>query len=204
MTTATMPQPATNPGIPPWVPTSFYRLSLDQFEAMIDAGILGKHDHVHLIDGILIDKMTQNNPHATADELCGGAISRVIPPGWHVRGGKPIRIPGLASRPEPDRSVVRGTVRDFALRTPEPSELAMVAEISDASLADDRKLATLYGLAGIPIYWIINLVDAQVEVYSRPGPSGYEALEVLAPGHILSVVLDGVEVGRIPVEDILP
>src|SRR5262249_39741290 len=153
---------------------------------------------VQLIDGFLVSKMTENDPHATADMLCGEELQRVLPPGWHIRPGKPIRIPGLASRPEPDRSVVRGTVRDFALRTPGPTDLAMVVEVSDASLADDRKLATLYGLAGVPIYWIINLVDGQVEVYSRPRPSGYEALEVLAPGHVLSVVIDGVEVGQIP------
>ena len=204
MSTATMTQPATIPGIPPWVPTSFYRLTLEQYETMIDAGILGKRDRVHLIDGFLVSKLTENDPHATADVLCGEELDRVIPPGWHTRPGKPIRITGLTSRPEPDRSVVRGAVRDYARRTPGPADLAMVVEVSDATLADDRKLAGLYGLAGIPFYWIVNLVDGQVEVYSRPGPAGYEALEVLAPGHALSVVIDGAEVGQIAVDDILP
>jgi Uma2 family endonuclease len=204
MSTAVLTQPATIPGIPPWVPTSFYRLTLEQYEAMVDAGILGKRDRVHLIDGFLVSKMTENDPHATADELCAEALSQVIPAGWRVRAGKPIRIPGLTSRPEPDRSVVRGGIRNYAHRTPGPADLALVVEVSDATLADDRKLAVLYGLAGIPFYWIVNLVDGQVEVYSRPGPAGYESLEVLAPGHVLAVVIDGVEVGRIPVADILP
>jgi Uma2 family endonuclease len=204
MSTATIPQPATIPGIPPWVPTSLHRLSLEQYEAMVEAGILGKHDRVHLIDGFLVAKMTQNDPHATSDELCGESISRAIPAGWHVRGGKPIRIPRLASRPEPDRSVVRGIVRDYARRSPEPADIALVVEVSDTTLADDRKLSGLYGRAGIPFYWIVNLVDGQVEVYSRPGPTGYEGFEVLAPGHVLSVVIDRVEVGHIPVSDILP
>jgi Uma2 family endonuclease len=204
MSTATMTQPATIPGIPPWVPTSFYRLTLEQYEAMIDAGILGKRDRVHLIDGFLVSKMTENDPHATADELCGEALSLVIPAGWRVRAGKPIRIPGLTSRPEPDRAVVRGSIRNYAHRTPGPADLALVVEVSHATLDEDRKLAGLYGLAGISLYWIVNLVDGQVEVYSRPGPAGYEALEVLAPGHVLSVVIDGIEVGQIAVDDILP
>jgi Uma2 family endonuclease len=204
MSTATLIQPATIPGIPPWVPTSFYRLSLEQYEAMVDAGILGKYDRVHLIDGYLVAKMTQNDPHATADELCGEAISRVIPPGWHLRVGKPIRIPRLTSKPEPDRSLVRGVARDYARRSPEPDNIAMVVEVSDSTLAEDRKLAGLYGLTGIPFYWIVNVVDGQVEVQSRPGPAGYESLEVLAPGHVLAVVIDDVEVGQIPVADILP
>lgn len=204
MSTATMPQPMTNYGIPPWVPSSLYRLTLEQYEAMVEAGILGKRDRVHLIDGFLVAKMTQNDPHATADELCGQALSRLVPAGWHIRAGKPIRIPGLTSKPEPDRSVVRGVARDYARRSPEPADIALLVEVSDTSLADDRKLADLYARAGIPAYWIVNVIDGQVEVYSRPGPSGYDSPEVLAPGHSLAVVIDGVEVGEIPVDDLLP
>jgi Uma2 family endonuclease len=204
MSTATMPQAATIPGIPPWVPTSFFRLTLEQHEAMVEAGILGKRDHVHLIDGFLVSRMTESAPHATADLLCGVAISRVIPPGWHLRAGKPIRIPRLTSRPEPDRSLVRGAVRDYARRSPEPADIAMVIEVSEATLADDRKLAGVYGRAGIPFYWIVDVVDGQVEVYSRPGSSGYEGLEVLASGDVLAVVVDGIEVGQVAVADILP
>ncbi len=46
--------------------------------------------------------------------------------------------------------------------------------------------------------------DGQVEVYSDPGPSGYRSHEILAPGHMLSVVIDGVVIGEVPVSDILP
>lgn len=59
-------------------------------------------------------------------------------------------------------------------------------------------------LLALSVYWIVNVVDDQVEVYSRPGPSGYQALDVLAPGHVLPVVIDGVEMGQIPVADLLP
>jgi Uma2 family endonuclease len=204
MSTATMIQPTTIPGIPPWVPSSLYRLTLEQYEAMVDAGILGKHDRVHLIDGFLVAKMTENDRHATADLLCGAELERVIPPGWHVRPSKPIRIPGLTSKPQPDRSVARGVVRDYARRSPGPADIALVVEVSDASLDDDRKLAGVYGRAGIPFYWIVNVVDGQVEVYSRPGSSGYEGLEVLESGHVLAVVIDGIEVGQVAVADILP
>ena len=65
-------------------------------------------------------------------------------------------------------------------------------------------MAPIYGAGGIPVYWIANLIDGQVEVHSNPGPTGYATHEVLAPGHVLSVVLDGVEVGEIAVGDILP
>ena len=100
--------------------------------------------------------------------------------------------------------MVRGDWRDYSGRYPEPADTALVAEVSISSLDADRAMAEIYGKAGIPVYWIVNVDDRQVEVYSDPGPSGYRSHEVLAPGHVLRVVVDGVEVGEIAVADILP
>jgi Uma2 family endonuclease len=199
-------QPTRPQADPSWVPSSLYRLTLDQYEAMVDAGIFTGRDRVHLINGLLVAKMTENERHATADLLCLNELNRVIPPGWHVRPTKPIRIkrPGRDSKPQPDLSVARGTIRDYSRRSPEPTDIALVVEVGDSSLDEDRAMAGIFGRAGIPFYWIINVIDGQVEVYSNPGPSGYGSVEALAPPHVLRVVIDGVEVGEIPVADILP
>jgi Uma2 family endonuclease len=206
MSTIAPTQPrAASPPPPGWAPGTPYRLTVDQYEAMVDAGVFAARDKVHLINGHLVAKMTQNTPHVTADLLCGAALDRlVVPAGWHVRPGAPVRLPGQSSEPEPDRSVARGSVRDYLGRHPGASDLALVVEVSESSLDDDRVMAGIYGAAGIPVYWIVNLIDGQVEVYSTPGPAGYSSFEVLAPGHVLSVMLDGVEVGRIAVDDVLP
>jgi Uma2 family endonuclease len=131
------------------------------------------------------------------------------PPGWYIRGAKPVRIPGRAgrrdSKPEPDRCVVRGTILDYSRRTPGPADVGLVVEIADTSLVEDRRYATdLYGPARIPVYWIVNLVDRQVEVYTNPGPGGYRSTEVFDEGRSVPVVIGGREVGRIAVEDVLP
>jgi Uma2 family endonuclease len=189
---------------PSWIPSSLYRLTLEQYEAMVDSGIFTGRDKVHLINGYLVAKMTQNTPHATADDLCGDRLDRVIPPGWYVRVAKPIRLPTESSAPEPDRCVVRGSIRDYSARHPGPADIALAVAVADSSLDDDRKQAENYGRAGIPVYWIINLIDRQVEVYSNPGPSGYQSLEVLVPARVLTVMIDGAEVGEILVADILP
>jgi hypothetical protein len=47
-------------------------------------------------------------------------------------------------------------------------------------------------------------VDKQVEVYSDPGPNGYQSRQVYLPGQEIPVVVGGVEVGRIAVASILP
>jgi Putative restriction endonuclease len=59
-------------------------------------------------------------------------------------------------------------------------------------------------LSGIPVYWVVNLIDNQVEVYTNPGPDGYESSEILKPGQDAVVFVDGVAVSRIAVADMLP
>jgi Uma2 family endonuclease len=206
MSTVAPTQPTVMQADSAWVPSSLYRLTLEQYEAMVEAGVFTGKDRVHLINGLLVAKRTENDRHATADLLCLHELNRVIPPGWHVRPAKPIRIkrPGRDSKPQPDLSVARGTIRDYRKRSPRPSDIALVVEVGDSSLDDDQAMAGIYGRAGIPFYWIINVIDGQVEVYSNPGPSGYASVVALAPPHVLSVVIDGVEVGQIPVADILP
>ena len=122
----------------------------------------------------------------------------------YIRVAKPIRLPTESSEPEPDRCVVRGGIRDYSARHPGPADLALVVEVADSSLEDDRMQADIYGRAGIPVYWIFNLIDRQVEVYSKPGPAGYQSLEVYVPPHVLTVLINGVEVGEIRVAEILP
>src|SRR5262249_16999285 len=142
----------------------------------VAAGIFTGRERVHLINGYLVEKMTHKPPHAVADELCGEALRPLLPAGWSLRSGKPVRIPGCASEPEPDRSVVRGGIRDYAVQHPGPADIALIIEVAKSSLDDDRAMAGIYGRAGIPYCWIINLIDGQVEVYSNPGPSGYASV----------------------------
>jgi Uma2 family endonuclease len=191
------------PASPAWIPSPLYRFSLERYEELVDSGAFSKHDRFHLINGYLVAKMTQNPPHNMADDLCGESLQRVIPSGWYIRASRPVRIPSRVSKPEPDRAVVRGTIRDFARRDPDPPEIAMIVEVADSSLREDRLLVQAYGGGGIAISWIINLVDRQVEVYTDPDPSGYRSRTDHRPGQDVPVVIGGVEVGRIPVDDLL-
>ncbi len=180
-----------------------YRMSIDQYDRLVDSGIFTKRDKFELIDGILVSKVTRNDPHCTADTLCRDALQAVVPAGWHVRSDKPISLPPR-SKPEPDQSVVRGAVRDYTARSPGAADVGLVVQVSDSSVARDRKRSRRYAAHGIPAYWIVNLVDRQVEAHSGPRPDGYATHDVYRSGDHVPVVLDGVTVGHIAVDDILP
>ncbi len=206
MSTIALPQPTTSPADQGWVPSPLYRMTVEQYEAMVDSGVFSKRDRVHLINGYLVAKMTQKPPHTIADDLCGAELTRILPSDrYHIRPGKPIRLPSRGSETEPDRCVVRGMIRDYEDRHPGPGDIALVVEVADSSLTEDRKLATeVYGPAGLSLYWIINLVHRQVEVYTDPGPGGYRSRVVYSEGQSVPVVIDGQPLGQIAVADILP
>jgi Uma2 family endonuclease len=187
-----------------WTPAPLYRMSVEQYEALIGSGTFRDHDRFQLVIGCLVAKMTQNPPHTIADDLCGDALALALP-GWYIRPAKPVRLPAQSSMPEPDRCVVRGCKRDYSTRHPGPDDVVMAVEIADTSLPQDRAMAThVYGPAGAAVYWIVNLVDRQVEVYTGPGPTGYASRTDYRSGQLVPIAIDGQQVAEVAVEDILP
>ena len=184
-------------------PWPLYRMPLEQYEAMVESGIFTERDRLQLVSGMLVAKVTQGDAHCTADDLCREALAAIVPAGWYVRPNKPVRLPP-DSEPEPDHTVVRGTIRDYRHGHPGPADVALVVEIAASSLREERAMASIYASPRIPIYWILNLVDRRVEVYSDPGPDGYAMTELYGPGSQVPVVIDGAVVGRIAVDDLLP
>jgi len=205
-------QPAPPPAMPsaadPDVPTvPIYRLSVEQYHAMIEAGILKSGDPVELLEGWLVQKMTKHPPHCTATRLTRRALDVVVPEGWFVDSQEPLTT--TESEPEPDIAVVRGDVRDYATRHPGPQDMALAVEVSDSSLPRDRGIKQrVYARAGIPTYWIVNLMDRVIEVCTDPtGPADeptYRQRQDFGPDAELPVVVDGREVGRLAVRDLLP
>nr|WP_171472219.1 Uma2 family endonuclease [Frigoriglobus tundricola] len=67
--------------------------------------------------------------------------------------------------------------------------------------------ARIYARAGIPVYWVVNVVDKQIEVFTQPSGPGdapaYANQEVFAAGASVPVVLDGSTVGHIAVSDVM-
>jgi Uma2 family endonuclease len=200
MSTITQGEPTTVPGVAFYTP---FRMSIDQYERLVGSGVFTKRDRLQLVDGILVAKMVQNLPHSVADLLCGKALARVIPPGWHLRPDKPVRLPP-DGEPEPDQCVVRGEERDLSARHPGARDVGLLVEIADTSLAADRMMARTFSAGGIAVYWIVNLPESHIEVYTDPTPDGYATMRVYKAGDDVPVALDGAEVGRISVTDVLP
>jgi Uma2 family endonuclease len=208
MTVAAKPitptEPLRNAAVPD-VP--IYRLSVEQYLAMGEAGILSEDDPVELLEGWLVEKMTKRPPHMVATGFLLDLLPRVLPQGWFLNMQDPITTPD--SLPEPDAVIIRGSRREYLEHRPTATDAALVIEVADTTLRTDQGTKKrLYARVGIPVYWIVNLVEGQIEVYTDPtGPTDepdYRQHQIFGPPDEIPVVLDGAEVGRIPVRDLLP
>jgi len=169
MSTSVVSSPAArgDTAILPAEADTVWRMSVQQYHEMIRAGILSDDDPVELLDGLLVKKMPRNPSHSTATRMARAALERRLSPIWLVDTQEPISL--AASEPEPDVIVVRGGRERYVTRHPGPVDIALVIEVAEATLKRDRDVKQrLYAEAGIPAYWILNLVEGFVEQYLVP------------------------------------
>jgi Uma2 family endonuclease len=199
MSTIAPPPPTLSPALPPG--PSRYRLTVDEYERI---GELLDDPRVELIDGCLVKKMPKSPEHSFTTEKLRKMLDDRLPAGWSSRQEQPVRIPAY-DEPEPDIAIARGSLDDYKHRMPTVANVTLLVEVSESSLALDRDLKlSAYARDGILIYWIVNLVERQVEVYSRPSKRGYRSRQDFKPGQQVTVKIGGRQCGSIAVDDILP
>ena len=189
------------------MPSPIRLISVGEYLHMIEAGVFPDGERLELLEGWIVPKMSRNPPHDAVIEMVQEALQAQLPAGCRVRIQS--GAVGLDSVPEPDLAVVRGAIRTRVASHPGPQETPLVVEVADSTIAKDRGVKRrLYARAGFPIYWIINLGESKVEVHTDPtGPAAdptYRRIEGHGPDDAVPLTLDGVEVGRIPVRDLLP
>jgi len=186
---------------------SLARFSLASYQAMIETGILTSEDRVELLENYVVMKMPRNPPHDSTIQQMLETLLPHRPRGWSWRVQLAITL--TDSQPEPDFALVSGSAVNYRLRHPMATECGLVIEVADSSLLRDQRDKTrILARAGIAIYWIINLVDRRVEVYTQPsGPTVapvYGASQIYQPGDDVPLVLAGAAAGSVPVNDMLP
>jgi Uma2 family endonuclease len=174
---------------------------------MIDANVFPDDARVELLGGLLV-AMTTNDAHDFIVNRLANLLRLLLPDGWCLREEKSVQL-GRYWRPQPDISVLRGQDDAFARRSPQPADIGLLVEVADSSYPKDsgRKLRR-YAAVGVPVYWIVNVGQAQVEVHHEPRGqmrrAYYHKVEIYDLLAQVPVVVDGQEQGRIPVKDMLP
>jgi Uma2 family endonuclease len=185
------------------------RVTVEQYHKMHEAGIYMDGDRVELIEGYVLEKHVRNPPHEAALRFLNRRPPRFLPAtGWFLQLQGAVTLPA-DNEPEPDGVILRGDETSYDTRHPGPADIGLAIEISDTSRAFDRRVkGRAYSRACIPAYWVINVVDRVIEVYTDPNPAAdppaYRTRTDYAPGTSVPLVLDGTTVASIPVADLLP
>ena len=169
-----------------------YRWTTAEVEALIASGGLTEDQELELLDGQLYRVMPVGPRHSFATGKLNRLLTRVLSEDYTLRVQDPIRL-SPDSRPQPDLYIARGPEETYSTRLPRADELLLVVEVADSTLATDREVkGSLYAVAGVPEYWIVNVTDAQLERYTQPQPDGtYGVAEVLAQADTLGHPLLG-------------
>jgi len=196
---------ASWPPGPPLYPLPIHRLSVEQYHRMIRAGVLTENDNVELLEGVLVSKMPHNPKHDGTISVILRKLWTKLPSDWIARIQSAITLED--SEPEPDIAIVKGPEERYLAAHPVPGEIGQVIEVSDSSLENDRRLKKiLYARARIPVYWIVNLLEWQIEVYSEPktGKSPtYKRREDFGIEYGVPLVIAGKEIATFPVRKLI-
>lgn len=197
--------PSSNVAVPP--PVLMRRWTVDEYHQMIDAGVFARDEKFELLEGWIIPKISRNPPHDVALDKSQEVLRKSIPADWRVRIQSAITT--TDSEPEPDLAIVRGPANRYINGHPESRDIALIVEVAESSLPEDRRdKSRIYARAGIAVYWIVNLVDSQVEVYSNPSGEvstpAYASRDEYSANDSVPLVIAGQSIASIPVRELLP
>jgi Uma2 family endonuclease len=163
------------------------RITLADYDRMIAEGVFegDPRPRIELIDGELSTMSPIGPAHEQLlDRLVRWSCANTTEDVVSVRAQCSIGIPELDGAPQSDLVWARG--KDYSLGRPLPADILLVIEIADSSLDYDRgKKASMYAVAGIEDYWVINIPELCVEVFRQPQAGAHRSHDVfMAPKKI--------------------
>ena len=198
-----MASAATKRTAPPPVETrERYAFTVADYHQLIASGHFKRTDRIELINGELTIMPPIGPEHSFHTTRITNALPVKLPSGVWLRMNEPITIANH-SEPQPDAAVVRARSDGYRSAHPGPKDVLLIIEVADTSAAFDTQVkAKLYSKAGIPEYWVIDVQEGCLRVFTEPSARGYKHLQVFERGDtVKSTSVTGL---TIKVKDLMP
>ncbi|HVF99656.1 MAG TPA: Uma2 family endonuclease [Chloroflexia bacterium] len=183
------------------VQTDRHRFSVDEYNKMVESGILPEDARVELIEGEIVDMAPIGLRHAQCVNNLSWLLSDLLPGKARVQVQNPVQLDQY-SQVQPDVTLLR--FRDYTRDRQHlgPADVLLAVEVSDTTLIKDRQLKLpLYAQAGIPEVWIVNIQQERIEVHSQPEGGAYKTVRRLRRGQ--SVAVPGFAEAKVKVDEVL-
>ncbi|NJL67880.1 MAG: Uma2 family endonuclease [Oscillatoriales cyanobacterium RU_3_3] len=167
-------------------PFTLRKWTVKEYHKLGEMGFFHPGERVELIAGNIVKMSAKGTAHTSAlgrtDRLFQDLFDNLA---W-VRVQDPIALDD-SSEPEPDIALVIIDPFDYATHHPTPSEIYLIIEVADSSLAYDREVkAQIYARSGIADYWVLNVCDRQLHVFREPTADGYQSEVVMGENESIS------------------
>ena len=166
------------------------RFTLTEYHRLGELGFFHEYDHIELINGEIIEMASKSTAHETCLRNLLRELSKIVGDRATLQSQAPIALlPN--SEPEPDFAILQNRDDNYLSGRPQPADVLLVMEVSDSSLGYDQDVKIpLYAKAGIADYWIFNLFDNYLEVYSEAyqnnqGKYGYLNKQIILSNQVL-------------------
>ena len=151
-----------------------YRISVDEYERMGEAGIFGPNTRLELLEGAIYKLPPISPPHAAGVTYLSFILNRLFARTLIISAQHPIRLDDY-SEPQPDIALLNWRDDFYRHAHPQPADVLLVIEVADTTLDSDRRYKLpLYAKAGIPEAWLVNLPDESIELYAEPSDGAYQ------------------------------
>jgi Uma2 family endonuclease len=170
----------------PTQPTT-YKFTVSQFEQMISEGIFTPAERVELLEGEILKMSPINHPHAAVVSNLEFIFRERLGRSAYIWAQQPLLLDDR-SRLQPDVVLLKWRDDRYVPKPPTAEDVLLLIEVSDTSLTDDRgRKKAKYARSGIPEYWIVNLRDKVIEVFSAPVDGKYATESIADMSDTLSL-----------------
>ena len=163
-----------------------YKLSVQQYDKMVDCDVFPPGAKLELLDGELIEMSPQGLKHSDCIRFLNGLVHAAgVVPGT-VLVQLPIHL-SAHSEPEPDMVLLKPDERRYRDRRPQPQDVLLVIEVSLSSRNYDvYDKVPRYAEAGICEVWVVDLLDELIRVFGHPEGGEYRSHALARAGETIT------------------
>ncbi len=171
---------------------TLYKWSVDDYHQMIEMGLLeGKP--VELLDEEIIEMSPEGVSHRFTNHTVVKYLRSLLTGLAEVFEAHPITLDN--SEPEPDITVARLPETIYAQHHPYAEDIYWLVEIADKTLIKDlEEKSVIYARNGIPEYWVIDLSNKKLWIFTNPQNNNYQNKQELTTGIINSLCFPNINI----------
>ncbi len=169
------------------------KFTIEEYHHLGELGFFDDKDRVELIRGEILEMPTKKPPHSVCNTKLWQQLFKLLGEQVEIRVQEPIILPS-DSEPQPDIAIVKNKQDNYLSSHPQPEDILLVIEVSDSTLRYDQETKlSLYAEDKISHYWLVNLIDKQLEMYSEPyqkfnGETGYRFKQIALPNEVVKLL----------------